>query len=51
MLAKPLRTLRKTIDGQILCFLHVNECPPCAFEAQGSEPAGRDERRVGFRQK
>lgn len=51
MLAQPLRALRKTIDGLILCFLHVNECPPRAFEAQGSEPVGRDKRRVGFRQK
>lgn len=51
MLAQPLRVLKKTIDGLILCFLHVNESPPHAFEAQGSERAGRDERCVGFRQK
>lgn len=51
MLAQPLRALRKPIDRLILCFLHVNECPSCAFEAQGSEPAGRDKKRVEFRQK
>lgn len=47
MLEQPLWALRKTIDGLTLCFAHVNECPLRALEAQGSEPAGRDERRVG----